>query len=172
MKKRIFLAFVLVMAFCMLVGCNKSNSTTATQNRSTGGGNDTQSSSNQPTPATDTVAGFLSQFGLTEVDIKPEGAPNGTHAVDVRKKTKGRVSWNVNNPTTEQKTQWVQKVIEETKTLATDGKLYVDSNFSSEFVLSSIEETVTWVYKYNNSYIIIKCELLYGGVFDLNIDQG
>ena len=115
MKKHIFLAFILVMAFCMLVGCNKSNSTTATQNRSTSGGNNTQVENNVPVPTTNTVAGYLAQFGLSEDDIKPEGFIS----------FEGPEGWLIKiNAGAGQFDAWSKKVFDKITAISTDRKVY------------------------------------------------
>ncbi len=184
MKKLVAFALVIVLALS-LAACggndkpsNSSNST-STPPASQGGTSTTPPPSSTPeaAPSDDvdvsTIEGFLSQFGLTEADVKPEGAGEGSHKTE-REGKRGRVSWIVEDATAEVKDQWIQAIVEKTKTLATDGKIYVDSYFEDEFSFTSIADTgtstIVWMYHYSDSDVDIKCEILDGGIFDFNIN--
>jgi predicted small secreted protein len=184
MKKAITLALVLVLALSLLTACGgKDNTGTG----STGGNNSTPGTSqggNDTTPSNNgnnnvdlsTVAGFLSVFGLTEANIKPESAGVGDVSVsddNYATGIEGRVSWYVENDTDELDNQWIKKAIAATKALSPDGKVYVSgTDLSEEFTFSSMEtNTVQWEYRYkdNDKGVSVRCQVLDGGFIDFNI---
>ncbi len=180
MKKLIALLLMTVLALS-LVACGgndtPSNSTSAPPASTNAPAQTTPSSTPEAAPSNNvdvsTIEGFLSQFGLTEADVKPEGAGEGSHTTE-REGKRGRVSWMAEDATAEVKDEWIQAIVEKTKALATDGKLYADSYFEDEFSFTSITDAGTgrigWLYYYSDSEVDITCEVLDGGFFDFNIN--
>jgi predicted small lipoprotein YifL len=188
MKKAITLALVLVLALSLLTACGgkdngggstttpPANSNTTTPPASQGGNDTTPSNNGNNNADLSTVAGFLSVFGLTETDVKPEGAGVGDVSVDdddYATGIEGRVSWYVENDTDALDNQWIKKAIASTKALSSDGKVYVSgTDLSEEFTFSSMEtNTVQWEYRYkdNDKGVSVRCQVLDGGFIDFNI---
>jgi hypothetical protein len=117
-----------------------------------------------------TVAGFLSQFGLTEADVKPANAGETSIGRLDTRRTEGTLSWNIGqNATIEQENVWIQKVVDKTKTLAADRKLLAVRSDTDEFVFSplSAREDVQWHYRYNEKTVAVRIQLLGYGMVDL-----
>ena len=159
----IFLAATMSVS-CGGGGANKQQQSATTETAKT----------EQATPAKDvdlrTVAGFLSQFGLTESDIKPEGAGEGSIGRFNPRNTEATLTWNIGqNATLEQENKWIQKVVDKTKSLATDRKLLVERSDTQEFVFTPLNkrEDVEWHYRYNDKTVAVRIQLLGYGTVDL-----
>jgi len=138
-----FLALIcaLVLMVALLSGCGGST----TENASSSGNGATNSSSGTASNGasgkadTSTVAGFLSQYGLTEDDLRPE-------ASSVAKLQDGdTVLFSASaQPNDEQRSAWLNKVAAKAKTLSDDGKLYavgyaIGTSGAKEFDSSTIK---------------------------------
>ena len=160
----IALAIGLVMVSCGGRGGNQQ-----------GGAATTETQTEQATPDTKTVSGFLSQIGLTETDVKPEGAGEGI-VIDVSSSgNRASISWNMVDVTAEKENAWLKKVYDKTKALSTGGKVYVDgTDLKQEFVFAPLnraeyQSDMHWVLPYNGKEIGIRCQILGNGAVDISI---
>jgi len=172
MKRVNFKNSVIAMAIGLsVVSCGGSGS--KQQSQSTAAAPDTKTE--QATPDTKTVSGFLSQIGLTETDVKPEGAGEGI-VIDVSSSgNRASISWNMVDVTAEKENAWLKKVYDKTKALSTGGKVYVDgTDLKQEFIFAPLnraeyQSDMNWVFPYNGKEIGIRCQILGSGAVDIRI---
>jgi len=166
----VLVAVILVLGF---VGCSgKKESPTPSQASQSA---PVAEQSTTTSSRIDTVAGFLVQLNLTEADIKPEGAGEG-QIIDISSSgNRATINWNSGNATAEQENDWLKRVYEKTKTISTDGKVYIDgTDLKEEFMFvplnrAQYESDMNWVFPYNGKVIGIRCQILGNGAFDLRI---
>ena len=94
-----------------------------------------------------TVAGYLSQFGLTENDIKPDGFTS----------FEGPEGWLIKiNAGANLFNDWSKKVYDKVKTISTDGKMYYEGYPSlgkEEAFWSADKILYQWAYLYNGKVV-------------------
>ena len=166
----IIIALILTQNF---VGCSGKKESPATVTPSQNTPAMTQSSSIGID--TSTVEGFLTQFGLAEMDLKPEGSGDGVMVDISSSRNRATLTWNMGNASAEQENDWLKKVYEKTKALSTDGKVYIDgTDLTEEYIFvplnrAAYESDVNWVYSYNGKEVGVRCQLLGGGAVDLRL---
>ena len=173
-QKMNILGIIIVMILAQIfVSCSGKKESTTTVIPSQNTPAMTQSSSN--TIDTSTVAGFLTQFGLIETDLKPEGAGDGVMVDISSSRNRATITWNMENASADQENDWLKKVYDKTKALSTDGKVYVDgTDLTEEYIFvplnrAAYESDVNWVYSYNGKEVGVRCQLLGGGAVDLRL---
>ena len=151
MKKIFVLILALALTFS-LAACNGSSTggSSTPANNTSAPANNSSAANNSTADDTSTVAGFLSQFGLTEDNVKPEdsvsSAMNGHTSVNFAVSTAS---------TKDQKIAWVKKVITAIKAAADDGKIYKDSKKTGQYDESVLETSTggsfSFVFTHNSA---------------------
>ena len=145
MKKLLALALVMVLALSLLAACGDSDGNSSD---TPGDGDNTPGGGNE-TPDTNTVAGYLEQFGLTEDDVKADGFTS----------FEGPDGWLIKvNASAGQFDAWGKKVFDKTKSVSADGKCYTDMypHDTDEKEWEDGAILFTWCYMYNSSKVTVE----------------
>jgi hypothetical protein len=141
---------VTMMASCGGGSSNKSATQTSDSEKTTETKTEQAKISDVPT----TPAEFLSKFGLSEADVKPSDAGEGTLEVAPNDPNHGQVvykSANLKDGATREK--FINTVLDKTRSLATDGKLYTNISTKEEFQFKQGSFGVVFQYNYGSGYV-------------------
>ena len=101
-----------------------------------------------------TPANFFTSFGLTEADVKPSDAGDGTLELDPNNPTHGEVvykSTSLKDGAAREK--FINTVLEKIRSLATDGKLYTSVSTKEEFQFKKSSYAAVCQYYYETGYV-------------------
>jgi len=122
-KKILTLLFALALVFS-LAACTVNTGSGNTSGEPTGTPSTAANDNSGGNADTSTVAGFISQYGLTEADINPEGFTSS------ELQDGNTVIYSVSTqPTNDQRLAWMNQIITKAKSLSDDGKLYDINHF-------------------------------------------
>ena len=151
MKKFLVLALAMIMMVLALAACGED-----TEKTPSGGTSDPSTSQQTPsdgkTNNTNTLAGHLEKYGLTENDIKPEGATVEWN--ELSKDIKVTVGSSQDNTAKE---AFVTKIFNATKAVADGGKNLKTEMENNDYPEMSITDFTfsrfqfSWLYRYNGN---------------------
>lgn len=180
MKKILTFALALMLVLS-LAACGGKTDPAPSDGGTTNPGTSQQQPSDTPDESTpsdtpdeskpaETPAEFLALFGLTEDDVKPTDAGDGTLEVAKNNPNYGKVTYVLENKSLKDaaaREEFFKKVLEKTRSLSTDGAVYttVSSKEAFEFkqdFFTGSHNSATWQYNYGTGYVTFTLQYIEG----------